>query len=904
MKIVKIVILENLRYLIKKSSCLLQIILFFNIIICHSQITLKGKITNTKETPIPRVSITISSIKSPDIIAYTYSRDNGIYNLKFKTKNDFIISYSSLGYKTNKDTINYTKGNKKIVKDVVLNEEPFSLDEVIVQAEKNIRQKKDTITFKADAFTDGTEQSVEDLLKKIPGLQIDSEGNIKVGNKEIEKLMVDGDDFFFKGYKILSKNMPAHPIEKVDLLQNYSNNRLLKGIEESDKVALNLKLDEKSKRIWFGMIETSFGNDSFYQHKGNLMNFGKKNKYYFLTNLNSIGFDATGDVEHLIRPFRSRDEPASIGDNQSVSSLLNLSPSQLNFKKRRTNFNNAELVSLNAIFNPTKKLKIKTLGFFNWDETTFFRNSIDVTDVNGTSFTNTEAFQLQNKKRIAFGKLDLIYNISKTKMLEATTKYNNGEFNDKSNLVFNENSTLENLQHQNKLFDQKISYTNNFKEKKVFLLTGRYIDEEAPQNYTINNFFYEELFPSFSNANNVEQKSTSQMQFAGINAHLLDRKKNGNLLELQLGNEYRNDELSTTFSLLEDSSFLGQPKGFQNQTNYQVNDLYIKSKYRLEINDLGITGKLNVHQLFNKLENNEVSNRQNPLFINPSLGADWKINDKNKINSTFSYNTTNAKILDVYSDFVLTGFRSFSKGTGNFNQLDASSIVFNYKLGNWSDRFLANTFVNYTKNYDFFSTNTTIEQNFTQSQKILIKNRELISVNSKLDYFLKVIKTNLKLNLSYFKNDFKNRINNSPLREVTSNNYNYGIELRSGFSGIFNFHIGTKWMTTEIETTINNSFTNNISFLNLSFVFNKKLDFQLESERYYFGNLNTDNIYYFLDVDARYKLIDKKLTLGITGKNLFNTKNFRNFSISDTGTSTTSYKLLERYVLLSLKYRF
>ncbi|WP_202946860.1 hypothetical protein [Nitritalea halalkaliphila] len=176
---------------------------------------------------------------------------------------------------------------------------------------------------------------------------------------------------------------------------------MLKGVEESEKVALNLKLDEKSKRIWFGNIETSIGYDSFYQLKSNLMNFGKINKYYFLTNLNSIGFNATGDIENLIRPFRMN-EPASIGDNQSVNSLLNFSPNQLNFKQSRINFNNAELFSLNAIFNPTEKLKVKTLGFFNWDETDFFRNSIDVVAVSGTNFTNTEDYQLQNKKTHRF----------------------------------------------------------------------------------------------------------------------------------------------------------------------------------------------------------------------------------------------------------------------------------------------------------------------------------------------------------------------------------------------------------------------------------------------------------------------------------------------------------------------
>ena len=90
----------------------------------------------------------------------------------------------------------------------------------------------------------------------------------------------------------------------------------------------------------------------------------------------------------------------------------------------------------------------------------------------------------------------------------------------------------------------------------------------------------------------------------------------------------------------------------------------------------------------------------------------------------------------------------------------------------------------------------------------------------------------------------------------------------------------------------------------MSFVFNNKFDVQLQSESYYFGNLDNNKTYYFLDIDAKYKLVKDKLTLGITGENLFDTKRFKNFSISDIGTSTTEYRLLPRFVLLKLEYRF
>ena len=870
--------------------------------LCFSQTIISGTVKDSI-SPLTYASVTLKDSLSSSILAYSYTDNLGKYELKTDKLGQLNLVFNALGFEPKNIRI-FIKNQQDFIKiDAILREKTVALNEVILIAELPTRIKEDTISFKTKYFTNGTEQNVEELLKKIPGLQIDSEGTIKVGNKEIEKLMVDGDDFFEQGYKVLSKNMPAYPIEEVEVLKNYSNNRLLKGIEQSERVALNLKLDEESKRIWFGNIEAGHSYNSYYNFKGNLMNFGKKNKYYFLSNLNNIGNNAAGEITHLIRPIRTN-EPASIGDNQSVHELLNLTESNPVFGENRTNFNNAELLSLNAIFNPTEQLKIKTLGFFNLDEKAFYRNSTEMVSFGGINFNNTEDFQLSNKNNIAFGKLDLTYNLSKTKTLEATTKVNLGNFNDSSNLLFNSNATLENLAHQNRLIDQKINLTNKFSDRRVLLLTTRFINEKTPQTYRINQFFYEDLFPQVTSANNVQQTSNSQMQFVGLNAHVLDRKKNGDLLEVQIGNEYRKDLLSSKFSILENNDVVLEPLGFSNNNKYSVNNLYAKTKYRLKINEFSLTTSIDFHQLFNHLESNSTQIKDQAFFINPSLGMDWKINNKNKLTAHYSYTKTNATFNNVFSDFVLTSFRSFSKGAGTFNQLNSSSLSFNYQLGNWSDRFFANTFIIYNKNHDFFSNNTIINQNFTQSERILTKDREFLTINSKLDYYLKFMATNLKLDLGFSKNEFKNIVNNSNLRMVKNTQYNYGFELRSGFKGVLNYHLGTKWNTASIKTTTNNSFTNNKSFLDLSFMVNNKFDFQLTTERYFLGNLTRDNTYYFADFNARYKLKENKLSFKISANNLLNTERFRSFFISDIGTSTTEFRLLPRFVMLSMECRF
>lgn len=857
-------------------------------------------IKDTDNIPVTGVDLIIKN--SNDEVENRFLTDkNGKYNLVFNKKYYSLTIKKSGFIETDFLISDLFKQNQFVF---VMENTTREIEEVVIQAKRPIRVKNDTIVFNAKAFKQGNEQTAEDLLKKIPGINIDANGTIKIGNQEVEKVMIDGDDMFEKGYKILTKNMPVNPIDKVELYQNYSNNKHLKGIEKSDKVALNLTLQEDAKRVWFGNISvgSAFFPDNRYEFKSNLMNFGKKNKYYFITNFNNTGENATGDINHLIRPYRS-DEPASIGDDQTANTLLGLGFYPPNLKQKRTHLNNAKMLSLNSIFTLSDKMKMKALGFLNTDKVDFFRNGFQAFSVGTTTFTNTENFVGQKQQLTGFGKIDLTYDISKTTTFEYTGKFNKTNEKNQSDMIFNSDLLNERLTTNNQLFDQKIVYTNRFKDNKVLLLSSRYINEKTPQNYSVNQFIYNDLFTE--NANNTKQFSENKMQFAGIEAHLLDKKKNGHLFEIKFGNQLRVDHLKTRFELLQNENILSLPNDYQNHLTYTTNDLYLSAKYRFKFKKLSLLTQADTHQLFNQLENYNVKNHQNPFFVIPKIALDWKINNKHKILTSYAYNTTNTGILEVFPNFAQTGFRSFSKGLGAFNQLHSSNAILNYTYGSWGDRFFANTFIVYSKNNDFFSTNSIITQNFSQTEKIVIKDREFLSISSSIDRYFKLIKSNLKINLGIVKTNFKNIVNNSDLREVKNLNADYGFELRSGFRGFFNYHIGSKWNYNEIETNTKNTFTDNVSFLDLSFLFSNKFNIQIESERYFFGNLaKANNKYYFLDLEARYIVKENKLTLFLSGNNLFNTKTFRNYNISDINISQTEYRLMPRYLLLKMEYRF
>lgn len=869
----------------------------------YSQIVIKGELIDNKNQSITSASIILKD-KADKIITYSYSDEFGKYFLTLNKTGQFIISVSSMGFEQKSIDVKIEDINVIKTIDFILMPKFTELKEIIIESKRPITIKNDTIIFDAKSFAQGNEQVLEDLLKKIPGLNIDTNGTIKVGNQEIEKVMIDGDDMFGKGYKILTKNMPANPIDKVELYQNYSNNKHLKGIENSNNVALNLTLKEDARRVWFGNIQAGFGlvSENRYEVRSNLMNFGKKNKYYILSNINNTGYDAKGDIDQLIRlnPF---DEMASLGDDKTANILLGLGFDTPNLKQKRVNINNAEMLSLNSIFTLSNKIKLKALGFLNFDEVDFFRKSFQQFVLDNATFTNTEDFVGKKKQLTGFGKVDITYDISKTKTFEYSGKFNQTNEKNRSNLIFNNDLLKERLNANNQLFDQKLVFTNKFKVNKALLLSGRYINEKTPQNYSINKFIFDDLF--IENAYLTKQYSQNKMQFAGLEAHLLDKKKNGDLLEVKIGNQLRIDNLDTRFALLKNENSLAFPRNYQNNLTYTTNDLYLFAHYRFKLENFALLTQFNFHQLFNQLENFDLKTNQNPFFIVPKIGLEWEINKKNKVLTSYTYNTTNIGILDIYSGFVQTGFRSFAKGLEQFNQFNALSVILNYSYGSWGDKFFANTFILYSKNNDFYSTNSIITKNYSQSEKIIIKDREFLTISSTLDRYFKTLKSNLKINLGVTKTNFKNIVNNSNLREVKNLNADYGFELRSGFRSFFNYHIGSKWNYNQVKTTIVNSFTDNMSFLDLSFMFSDKLKIQFQSERYFFGNLNKDsNKYYFLDVEARYIVKENKLTFFLSGSNLFNTEIFRNYSISDVNISQIEYKLVARYVLLKMEYRF
>lgn len=437
-----------------KCRKIILLVLFFLLPIqIFSQKKVYGKITNVDGKELAGASVSIK--KDLKIIDYTITDSKGNFTFDVNSANDYFIEVNCLGF--HKQTFElHTSEKDTVEKNFILQNSHELLQEVIVKVEPPVKLHGDTLIFNAKTLSTGVENVVEELLKNIPGIIIQKNGAISYNDKPIEKVMIEGSDLFNSGYSILTKNMPVQPLEKVEILQSYSNNKLLKGIEDSDKVALNLTLKEGFKNIWFGDLLLGYGNKNRYLMSGNLMNFTKTHKTFFTTSANNSGYDKIGNGSDLLS---NNIELETIGLKYRLQAPMSIGINTPNLDEYRVNFNNTKTASVSSIFPVGTYGNLKLLGYIGVDALRGFNTSNTVVDFKNTSFENDESNQSIQRIKNSFFSAVFNYDFSKTKMLQTSSSLNIGKKSFSNDYVFNTTSTREALETKNTYFDQKLTYT-------------------------------------------------------------------------------------------------------------------------------------------------------------------------------------------------------------------------------------------------------------------------------------------------------------------------------------------------------------------------------------------------------------------------------------------------------------
>ncbi|MCB0841938.1 MAG: carboxypeptidase-like regulatory domain-containing protein, partial [Bacteroidetes bacterium] len=261
---------------------------------------IEGFVVDTAAQPLMGTTAVILNAKDSILVSFSLSEKTGRFFFKRIAPGDYILQLTYIGYQQINKPITVKEDNQNLGI-FVMEPADLSLGEVTIEGERTpILIKGDTIEYNADAFKTQPNSAVEDLLKKLPGVEIERDGTIKAQGETVKKVLVDGKEFFGDDPKIASKNLPANVVDKVQVFDKKSEIAEFTGIDDGERdKTINLELKDGKKKGIFGTVTGGYGPpypqsgiENRYLGKANVHKFSKKYQVSALGMLNNTNEQA------------------------------------------------------------------------------------------------------------------------------------------------------------------------------------------------------------------------------------------------------------------------------------------------------------------------------------------------------------------------------------------------------------------------------------------------------------------------------------------------------------------------------------------------------------------------------------------------------------------------------------
>ena len=697
-----------------KNIFLLIVFSFFSLS-SYTQIKMKGKILDSLNSPLESASIVAINKLTNGLENYALSDKEGKYELNLKENNGYKIQVSSIGLITINDTIETKESD--FLKDYILRANVV-LDEVVVTMPVVVRG--DTLIYNADSFKNGSERKLEDIIDKLPGVQINDNGQIEVEGKVVNKLMVNGKDFFDGDTKVGTKNIPSSAVDKIQVLRNYAEVGQLSGVRNNqDNYAINIKLKQGKESFWFGNVTGGVGDapeENLYLVQPKLFYYNPKYSINIISDINNIGEvslsrrDIRGFGGGFTAPSRRSGTSIDLGDNS------------LNFLTNQRNALRIEnkLASANFSYSPKKTLDFT--GFF------IFNNSqINSKEISSIRYTNLalgipdeETNQTNNETSTqSLIKLSVSYKPNFNNQIDYDVL---ARLSNDSQLKNNNSSVLGTTVQREEItpynINQNLSYYYTLNEKNIFAFEAQSVIKNENPFYNVildNSPENEEPFDSTaaavgldSSLNNYNLSQNRRIISNQLDAkidyyYLIGSKSN---INFTLGSIISKQEFDSSFFQFLDNDISFNPTPtfnnglINNDVNYNFTDLYLGVHYRFRTGKFTFTPGFSYHSYRNK--NTQLNTIVNDNFLKLLPDFETRIQLKKGESLTFNYNMRNqfTDVTRLARGLVFNSFNSLQFGEPDLQNAlshNLSLLYRSFNLFNYTNVFAR---ASYTKNID------------------------------------------------------------------------------------------------------------------------------------------------------------------------------------------------------------
>ena len=284
---------------------------------------ISGIVADNYAEPMPGATVRLLAARDSSFVKGGITDADGRYSITGVNNGRYILEASYVGYNKSFTPLRVKGANVK-ADSIKLGESSVMLKETTVIGVKTpIKVMQDTIEFNADTYKTQPNAVVEDLLKRLPGVEVDSDGKITANGKEVTKILIDGKEFFSDDPKVASKNLPVNMVDKLQVVDRKSDLARLTGVDDGeDETVINLTVKKGMQNGWFGTAEAGYGTDDRYKATFNINRFWNGNQITFIgnaNNTNELGFtDGNGSRFRRFGGDRGINNSQNFGVNFSV----------------------------------------------------------------------------------------------------------------------------------------------------------------------------------------------------------------------------------------------------------------------------------------------------------------------------------------------------------------------------------------------------------------------------------------------------------------------------------------------------------------------------------------------------------------------------------------------------------
>lgn len=897
---------------------LLSFILLLSINSFAQKLSVAGNLQDTA-AKLPLKNAIIMAIKLSDstLVNFTRSDDNGFFKLKELPIDTYqvVIShpkFADQGYFIfgNSKNLDYDFGK------IILQPKTLGLEEVTIFAFRDpIYYKGDTLIYTTDSFKVKANATVEDLLKKLPGLKVDKDGKITSQGKKVDKVLVDGDEFFGSDPTVATKNLSASSIESVQVYDKKTDDQANSSTGEETQKILNLKLKDEAKKGYFGKVSGASDFQKFYEGELLTNYFKKKLKlsvFGLASNTPRSSFGWGDAFKYGINGELNQTE----GENGEIYYNDNNSGAQGIPQTLKTGIYYTDKI--------TKKTKLNFNYSYNNNQLkskTATNSQYFLTDTSYTTANETRSLQRNETHSINFAieqKIDSLTDIN----FKSSIKFSNNNSTSQNetdfitaNSIKTRNTSIDNLSNGNGYdVSNTIRLIKRFMKKDRLLNTtysNNIINNEALGYLKTDNIFFTDTTQSL---NSINQKKTninnSQSHSLGFTYTEPLTKK----IKLEASYDYQ------YFKSKQDKKSLNNIGGEYSLLDSNLTNNFINTKqthrgglkfiYEVKKTRFTIGSKVrNVLVNNNNIFKNQIVN-QNFVNILPFSTLRYKFTDSKQVNLSYKISSINPTIsqLQPVTDNTNPNFITI----GNPKLLPTFSHELNLNYNSWKS--ISGSYTWFGASYIFTNSDITTATSYdsigrTISKSVNVDGDYLIDayLGTSKPFFSKKLEIQPNLNASYISN--KSFINNE-LNKAVDIRSSFSLEIRLNFEKI-SFKVNPWLQYNYAYSSLNSANTTPYTAKGIVGDLTLKLPkkFQIETDVDY--NINSKrangyNLNYTVWNASLQKTFFKleNFILGVYAYDMLNQNINVNRNISTNIITDTKSNIITRYFLLKATFKF